>query len=1526
MSVPEIDFERIRPHGGSRKDGFEELCAQLASLEPLPDGHEFVRTGRGADAGVECYTVAPEGSETGWQAKYVFDWEDGLGSQLNKSIESAFAKHPALDKYIVCLPYALPDGRQEGRKSQRQKFDDWRTKWIRKFAAAGRTLEIELWDSTQLAQRLTVDEPQRQGRLFYWFSITELTPEWFRDTFQRAKADLGSRYTPASHVELPLRKIFSGLTREMRFDEQASEWKAEVLDLSSRLTAITGDFADPLSGLDDLKKALEGLVASLGDTTFRPDQQINTEVWTQLVEEGLDAGRVALASIYEGYLSDPEGKSREKIDGLRFRLNSIADRLHVIRDALAGPEWQLVNADAMLLTGEAGSGKSHLLADVVGSMVGADRPATMVLGSSFVEGEPWRQMMTNLHLPPGLPTATFLGALDAAGQAAGVRTLVCVDAINERHGPAIWPDRMASFLKLAESFPHVVIALSCRTTYVAHVVPEKVSSDILPRIEHTGFADHGGETARGYLAMRGIVMTGAPNLVPEMFNPLFLKTLCDTLEREGQREIPRGLRGVTSLFKFYTNAIVSQLERRMRLDMRLRQLLQSIEAFASRLAATGRSYMPYAEAHELLEAFVRSDGDVERSLLTQFESEGILSVESFADQEGALEHEVRFTFERYGDHVVAKGLLEANVAPDDVPSSFEEGTPLGDFVFGERQHHNAGVIEAMAIQLPESYGREILDVGREVDWTTRDAFRASFEWRVPECFTTRTMELAELYLEEDELLGLLVRISTEPGNLYNADHLDRKLRGMTMPERDRFWSLWLLDQGDASSSVMTLVQWAMRSGLDPIEDERSKLAAIALTWLLTASHRGIRDKATKGLAAIFATRLSLATTIIDLFDGVDDLYVIERVFAAAYGAALQGLDQNRLEELAQKVFDIVFANGQPPLNELLRDHARCILDLAAHHGAMPETIDRDAYRPPYRSAWPPRHVTDAEIEAYREGEDGAHVMDDIVASCVSDGDFARYEIDKLVNHWAAVPASRPHAGEATALTDHPPTYEECAELWMADFVSGASEDQFDAFEKVLAAAKAMEGSPSWGNSPKHAAMKKANEDFERLLEGEAWEVYRTTAKGHIEHGMFSDRPPARRAAARFDGGHARRWICWRAHDLGWTAGRFGGCEHTGSQGRHDHEIERIGKKYQWLAFFELAARMADNLPFLGSSYGDETVPYMGVIPLGLRDMDPSLLITSTFYDPWRQWPRCWWIPVDPKLPHITPLERIDWLRGENDILNNIDLIDLVDPSTGKAWLPLKTFSHWRGSGFEDGEKSMLRETWFRTTCILVRAEDEAKLLEDLAKRTLISDYDLPSFEFDTEYHLGEYPWRRDVREQDIWCESGGMRSFCVEIRPTAFEMLRERSGHDYSIEESINMIVPTPFVIEVMGLRLRNGRRPEFVDRNGNITVFDPSVTMPGPEAALVEKTAFADMLEKEGLKAIWVVGGEKAVYGGSRSSSGYGGRVDHTGIYRLQDGQIEQVSLRKDEEPPQRDQLLALLKCESLPEGLEDWTKSSSL
>ena len=75
-----LDWNSIRPLNGGRDKGFEELCAQLARAE-TPSGSTFVRKGT-PDAGVECYAILDDGTEWGWQAKYVDLLGDSQWSQI----------------------------------------------------------------------------------------------------------------------------------------------------------------------------------------------------------------------------------------------------------------------------------------------------------------------------------------------------------------------------------------------------------------------------------------------------------------------------------------------------------------------------------------------------------------------------------------------------------------------------------------------------------------------------------------------------------------------------------------------------------------------------------------------------------------------------------------------------------------------------------------------------------------------------------------------------------------------------------------------------------------------------------------------------------------------------------------------------------------------------------------------------------------------------------------------------------------------------------------------------------------------------------------------------------------------------------------------------------------------------------------------------------------------------------------------------------------------------------------------------
>ena len=334
------------------------------------------------------------------------------------------------------------------------------------------------------------------------------------------------------------------------------------------------------------------------------------------------------------------------------------ETLNELESALASTYWQLTNAKAVLLQGPAGIGKSHLLADIVEHHLHEGRPALLLLGGAFVDNEPWPQIRDQLDRPPTEQFKHFLGSLDAAAQVAGTKAIVCIDALNERNGIDVWPQRLAGFLKTFDTFPRVGVIVSCRSTYVPYVISDDRGEDRLFRVDHRGFATDGGEAARVYLDKRGMVRPGAPSLVPEFENPLFLKTCCDSLQKEGETEFPKGLRGVTSIFTFYYEAVTRALNRRMQLDPNLAIVPKAITGVSKLLVDTGKGYAQKCEAVTLFESIFASEGSLEKSLLAQLENEGLLTIEPLRQDDGSLTEMVRFTFERLSDHAIAGRLLD----------------------------------------------------------------------------------------------------------------------------------------------------------------------------------------------------------------------------------------------------------------------------------------------------------------------------------------------------------------------------------------------------------------------------------------------------------------------------------------------------------------------------------------------------------------------------------------------------------------------------------------------------------------------------------------------------------------------------------------------------------------------------------------------------------------------------------------------------------------------------------------------------
>lgn len=1486
--VLSLDFKRIREHRGTQNSGFEELCCQLAALEDPATGSRFLRKGPGADQGLECYRTYADGHEVGWQAKYfIHGFDDGQVGDLADSLKRALSAHPQLTTFVVCLPIDLRDNQSGKKASEVQRYERWRKKSIEDAAAKGRTIEIDLWSASSIGERLGRDDPAYSGRARYWFDTVRFSSAWFRDKLDVQRHNLGERYSPESHVELPIQQALQALARNPELLAAPTTWAAEITYKMDG--AVSSLSREKLSSAADLvRQACEPLLQSLGAPPAALEALVPLESWAAMAT-------AAIGSVSEA-LTEVEDKVPEKYRYmLRKDLFDLYSAVDHVREELASERWRLMNKRELVISGPGGIGKSHLIADFGHKQLEAGRPFVLVLSGSLTDGEPWEQIRGQLDLAQ-VTTADFLGAFDAVAEAAGCRAVLAIDALNERHGIALWETRLPGFIRLVQKFPRLALVLTVRSTYF-RFLPLKD----LERVAHPGFAGHAGAAAKAYLDRRGIARPSSPNLAREFENPLFLRTCCEYLDTQGLKQLPKGMDGVTAIFDFYLTAVADKVQRELKLIPELRIPRKALEQFLEACAAHGDGgSLSMDDTIKLLEGIHNSGGYTDRSLFSAFMSEGVLTQDVEWQTGGAQREIVRFTFERLSDHLRAKRLI-GQIDRADVEGSFHRA-PLVAYFEPFESWQFAGVIEALAVQLPEMFGLELFDVlpKEALDQPSLcDAFENSLAWRSPKAYTRRTAEWVEKLCEATgrSAYGFLLLVSTEPENEFNANWLHKDLWPRPMPHRDAAWSVFLAqDDLDEGGAVVSLIDWAWETDANEVDEQRLWLAAVTLTWFLSTSNRAVRDRATKALVNLLSCKLSHAADLVDQFADIDDPYITERLLAACYGATMQGMDRARCGVLAGSVWKSYFAEGkQPPLNLMARDYAFGVLLYAQAAGQLPAEVDLGACRAKFKSPWPLESVTEGDLEKYR----GRGYGDSICSSTDEHGDFGNYTLSSWLH--GIVDAPRTLVGDST---------KELFERWQNALIDKATLEQQEAYLALHRLTVDYRLQPlsfsidekGMGKSERlWAEVKQANEAFKDTLSDELRTEYAKFAEHHLlESTRMRD---DNRRPSELDHSPVRRWICERAHQLGWTEELFENFE-RGSKISHDrmgkHRVERVGKKYQYIALAEATARLTDNLAMC--SWGDD-----GMLrafepgPRGRdmkRDLDPSLLVRSTLEAGWAATPVTWWTPSAPRLPSGDIELLLAWVGLESDLCNDVGQIEVTSPD-GERWLTVYGFRRWTVPG--QGRRAHA-EAWSRVSCMVSALGNGPRLAKELlgrqrgdASRLLESGTLLP--------FLGEHGWRDP---QPIELEpnvSAGIRTPYAGI----VETLNAEGGNDNSVDEGFSLYLPSSGVIKALDLHLRSGKVPEYVDAGGTVRWQDPSLRWRGSGAGVASRDYFVSKLASAGLEPVWVLAGEKNVYAGNGvgvSMGGFGGRLYYTTAFAMEAGVLKSYGSKTEFHAPSAEQL----------------------
>ena len=1443
-----LDWNSIRPHDGTKDHSFEELCAQLARSES-PQDARFERKGA-PDAGVECFCILKNGDEWGWQAKFFHTLGSSQWNQIDKSVKTALEKHPSLTRYFICVPYDRPDARVENQQSALQKWGNHVKKWKRWAKKRGQQVEFIWWGKSELIQRLAKTE--HVGLLYFFFGEQGFDSAWLQDKLETAIESAGPRYTPEIHVDLPISRDFEYFGRT---NVALDEIKSLTTKIRGGIYIDKNLFKPGTEAEIHLKKLLrlrKEIMKDLSTIPCAPDRPFPCGEIVTKVSTATDLARKTIASLTEDTLASHEQYSDPK--DMLYRLQG---QLRVIHTTLRYAD-EITNGNLMILTGEFGTGKTHLLCDIAKKRNEAGAPTILLMGQRFTSNEdPWKQALQHLDISK-INTEKFVGALESAAKATNNRALVMIDALNEGQGPVIWPHHLAAFLAPLNKSPWIGVVLSIRSAYKDSVIPQEILEQAVI-VEHQGFSDKEYDAAKTFFSHYGIELPSTPILQPEFRNPLFLKILCKGFQSQGKTQFPRGFHGISAAFDLYLDAINRRLAKRLDYNPGDNLVSKALLKLAEKLAEEPWvGNLPRTEAEEVVNALLPGR-DFSHSLYSGLLNEGAVFENMTWDQNEV----VSISYERLSDHLLANFLSDTYINPGSESAAFAKGGGL-EFICDENEYGLFGLIEALSVQIPERTGRELVALAPKLldHYGIGPAFRKSIVWRKPDAFSEETCEVLNNLVQyrEDEIdtLDTLLTVSTIADHPFNAEFLDRRLRQDSMPERDAWWSTYLHHTWETRGAVDRLVDWASGvSADDDLEKKPLELCAITLTWMLTTSHRFLRDRATKALVSLLTGRLEMTAELINRFSNIDDPYITERVYAVAYGVAMRSYDPTSTEKLALCVYENVFASGAPPAHIVLREYARGVIERALYLGADLE-ISEELVRPPYKSSWP--EIPDEETVNKIKEKDSNHSVWEIVDSVIGFGDFARYVIGTNSGRLDWLPIR---------LDDEP---------WISpeeqtqDFLSKLDSSERTAWERYEAAKSAFLPlllqkylSDTKQNIPDFSKIEKEYAETHEQLEATLTPEHRRELKVVLKARDQGQTPP------QFDLSKIQRYVLWRVFDLGWTIDRFGQFDRSVKRregyGREPDKPERMGKKYQWIAYHEILAYISDHYQFRVRFRESVPATYEGLWQTLERNIDPSCTMRSVPDGTSRDGHCPSWWSTEPYTELNDATRHEDWVAQKNDIPSAENLLMVSAPETDSRWLNLDGYFSWTqptpaGVEFDEVDRRALSlncNGYFIQASDVEEFIDWAKGVQSLREQLP----DMPRSEFYNIF-LGEYGWSpayHDLAKQyqiDHQCHPGFQCP--VNVMPASLDYSANSGSYDCSIDDSFSLRLPCIELVSFLDLQW-TGVGADFLDRDGQCAAFDPTAHANGPSALLLREDLLQKYLRNEEFVLVWTIIGSKRVY-----------------------------------------------------------------
>lgn len=952
---------------------FEDLCRQLFEYEFLQN-NQYLHNNPN-NPGIESEPVYHNSSKRwiGYQVKH-FD-NNVSYSQIEKSIQETVDNYKGkLDcVYLFC---------NKPLKSDCKSFE----KISLMLADAKMTYEL-------ITDNMILDLVRKYPDLEkYYFNSHMLCQEWFESHLKNVKDKVGERYNDNLNVDTSSSKRISLFVQDDNAVDYINEKKSLVIDETIRLKNKYSELLLASNKLISVINAIPDITNETICDSMKWDDMIQNEIkdYVSSFNKEIKELNSQVKDIYNSSQKDSLSIFYEdsKIRKINQKIDMYYHFIDVSKSLDLKDELRIVESKVLIIEGEAGSGKTHLLTNEMNQLISNKHKSLMLLGGDYLSDENIKcQIMKGLSLDYSFDD--LLEILNNNGKVENRIIPVIIDAINETAYRNLWDSFLPEIYNKLSELSHVKLIVSTRSDYINELSDGFICKNYVHKLTHNGIFDGSFDSVKTFLNYHGIPFTPVEMFNDQIYNPLFLTLYCKTYEKENSE--------ITDLYDRLLDVINKNLYKHKESFMRSLGYDKNINVVTPFVLELANLISKNNKRVVLLDSVLKmtywDKYEIKKlPIITFLQGEGIIHKYAFKDKEF-----IRFAYDQMNDYFCAKAFL-AQFDDKDTTLSHIENI---DF-------HTSNINYFLYIceLYAKKYNQECIGVIDKIEDDNLkhdifDEYVDSFQRR--NTYGLSTCEF-ETYCKKynvclENIWNMFISNALKQDNIFNADTLHKYLLSLRMNKRDSLWTIYI-NELEFDDKLFTTILYIVEGNQIVFKNNTQiELLLTLFGWILTSSNRKLRDTVSKAMIEILKSNFNMTKLMLKKFEKVDDPYVLQRLYGIVWGACVkrENKDKTSFKALAKYVYKTIFLAPLVYPDILLRDYARLIIETYLNEYPDEDYFDISTINPPYASDPVPTIVgEDYKNKKYEKG------LNLLVHSMRFDnngwyGDFGRYVFERALN-------------------------------------------------------------------------------------------------------------------------------------------------------------------------------------------------------------------------------------------------------------------------------------------------------------------------------------------------------------------------------------------------------------------------------------------------------------------------------------------------------------------------------------------------